>query len=399
MSKSKRNKQTGAQSKASSPPQRRSSVYITDAAGFEKLCCSGYTRLDHNPEIVAGCRQIAELISSMTLYLMANTEDGDKRIINELSRKVDISPSNYMTRRTWLDFIVMTMLLYGDGNAVVWPHTTNGLLGDLEPIAANRVGFMASSPGYKITIDGAQHDPSEMLHFVHNPDKNYPWKGCGFRAALKNIAEELDQAAATKKGFMSSKWKPSVIVKVDALTDEFSSPEGRKRLLDEYISTGEAGEPWMIPAEQFEVEQIKPLSLADLAIADVVQLDKKTVASIIGVPPFVLGVGDYKKDAWDGFINSKVRPIAQEIEQELTRKLIISPKWYWRFNMRKLYSYDLKTIKEVFGGFYDQGIVSGNEVRNEIGYEPVDGLDERVRLENYIPNDAAGNQKKLDQEE
>ena len=397
MSKSKRNKQQVA--KTQSPPERRSSVFFTDAAGFDKLCGSGYVSLDRCPEIIAGCRQIAQLISSMTIYLMANTEEGDVRIVNELSRKVDIAPSDYMTRRTWMDFIVMTMLLYGHGNAVVWPHTQNGLLGDLEPIAASRVSFVAKNPGYEILIDGLPHKPSEMLHFVHNPDKNYPWKGAGFNVALQDIAEELDQAAATKKGFMSSKWKPSIIVKVDGLTDEFASPEGRRRLLSEYIETGEVGEPWMIPAEQFAIEQIKPLSLSDLAIADVIQLDKKTVAAILGVPPFVLGIGDYKPDAWNGFINNTVRPIAQEIEQELTRGLIISPKWYWKFNIRKLYSYDLKTIKEVYGGFYDQGIVSGNEVRDELGYEPVDGLDERVRLENYIPNDKAGQQKKLKEEE
>ena len=397
MSKSKRNKQQGA--KTQSPLERRSSVFFTDSAGFDKLCGSGYVSLDRCPEIIAGCRQIAQLISSMTIYLMANTEKGDVRIINELSRKVDIAPSDYMTRRTWMDFIVMTMLLYGKGNAVVWPHTQNGLLGDLEPIAASRVSFVAKNPGYEILIDGLPHKPSEMLHFVHNPDKNYPWKGAGFNVALQDIAEELDQAAATKKGFMSSKWKPSIIVKVDGLTDEFASPEGRRRLLSEYIETGEVGEPWMIPAEQFAIEQIKPLSLSDLAIADVIQLDKKTVAAILGVPPFVLGIGDYKPDAWNGFINNTVRPIAQEIEQELTRGLIISPKWYWKFNIRKLYSYDLKTIKEVYGGFYDQGIVSGNEVRDELGYEPVDGLDERVRLENYIPNDKAGQQKKLKEEE
>lgn len=398
MSKSKRNKQPGAQ-KTQSPPERRSSIFFTDSAGFDKLCGSGYVSLDRCPEIIAGCRQIAQLISSMTIYLMANTENGDVRIINELSRKVDIAPSDYMTRRTWMDFIVMTMLLYGKGNAVVWPHTQNGLLGELEPIAASRVSFVAKNPGYEILIDGMPHKPSEMLHFVHNPDKNYPWKGAGFNVALQDIAEELDQAAATKKGFMSSKWKPSIIVKVDALTDEFSTPEGRRKLLAEYIETGEAGEPWMIPAEQFSVEQIKPLSLSDLAIDAVVQLDKKTVASVLGVPPFVLGIGEYKANEWNNFINGPIRAITQEIEQELTRGLIISPKWYWKFNSRKLYSYDLKTIKEVYGDLYDKGIISGNEVRDELGYEPVDGLDERVRLENYIPNDKAGKQKKLVEEE
>lgn len=334
----------------------------------------------------------------MTIYLMANTDNGDQRIINELSRTVDIYPSPYMTRKTWVDGIVMNMLLYGKGNSVVRPHTSNGFLEELEPIPAGRVSFRADGRGYKIYIDGIEHDPENLLHFVYNPDKNYPWRGQGMTVALTDVANNLKQAAATERGFMSSKWKPSVIVKVDALADEFASPKGRKKLLDEYIETSEAGEPWLIPAEQFSVEQVKPLTLADLAISDVVQLDKRTVAAILGVPPFVLGVGEYNAAAWNGFINNRIRPIVREIEQELTRKLLISPKWYWQFNLASLYSYDLQTTATVYSELYVRGIVSGNEVRNKISMQPREGLDELVILENYIPLAKVGDQLKLNQE-
>lgn len=205
----------------------------------------------------------------------------------------------------------------------------------------------------------------------------------------------MKQASATEKGFMQSKWKPSVIVKVDAMTDEFAGPEGRKRLLEDYVQGSEAGEPWLIPAEQFSVEQIRPLSLADLAINDTVQIDKRAVAAILGVPSFLLGVGTYNQQEWNNFIQNTIRPIALSIQQELTRKLIISPKMYIRFNTLSLMDWDLTQIYQVYGGMYDRGIVTGNEVRDRIGIDPREGLNDLKVLENYINLQDIGKQKKL----
>lgn len=368
----------------------------------DAICVSRYTPLDQNPEIMTGCRKIAELIGSITIHLMSNTAKGDVRIVNELSRAIDIDPMPTMTRKAWMESIVMNLLLYGNGNSVVWPHTWDGYLRSLEPIAASRVSLMpvgGSYRDYRILIDGKAHDPGSMLHFVHNPDKFYLWKGRGLSVSLKDIAGNLKQAAATEKGFMESKWKPSLIVKVDAMTDEFAGADGRKKLREDYIETGEAGAPWIIPAEQFDVQEVRPLSLSDLAISDVVELDKRTVASIIGVPPFVLGVGEYNKEAWNSFIQNTVRPICLGIAQELTKKLILNPKWYLKFNVLSLMDWDLKTIADVFGSLSDRGFVNGNEVRDRIGYSPVDGLDEYRVLENYIGIDYTNKQKKLLQED
>lgn len=377
--------------------KRCSAVWLTDAAGWNELCNTQFRPLDKCPEIVTACSRIADLIATMTIYLMSNTDHGDERIINELSRKVDIEPTSYMTRHTWMTGIVMNMLLYGRGNAVVIPHTQEGLLGDLEPITADRVSFMQDGYKYKILIDGIAKNPDDLLHFVYRPDKYQLWRGRGVSFELRDVARNLGQASDTTNGFMESKWKPSVIIKVDALTEEFANKEGRSRLLEDYISTAKAGEPWMIPAEQFSVEQIRPLSLSDLAISDVVTLDKKTVSSIVGVPAFLLGVGEFNAEEWNNFINSTVHGIAQSIEQELTKKLLLSPKWYWKFNIRSLYSYNLKELAEVYKDLRAIGVVDGNEVRDAIGMQPRDGLDELVMLENYIPTDKLGDQLKLKQ--
>lgn len=374
---------------------------MDDGISGASLCVPGYTSLDQNPEIMTACRKIAELIGTMTIHLMANTEKGDIRVVNELSRAIDINPIGTMTRSHWMEAIVMNLLLYGEGNSIVWPHTWGGNIVSLEPIAASRVTLM---PGenmyrdYKIQIDGVNHDPSNMLHFVHNPDKTFLWKGRGLRVSLQEIAQNLKQAAATEKGFMESKWKPSLIVKVDAMAKEFADRAGREKLRADYLETGEAGAPWIIPAQQFEVEQVKPLSLSDLALSDMVKIDKRTVASIVGVPAFVLGVGEYNRAEWNTFVQTTVRSICLEISQELTRKIILSPKMYLKFNTMNLLDWDIQEISSVFGALSDRGIVDGNEVRDRLGMSPRDGLDELRILENYIPYDMSGQQKKLVQE-
>ena len=365
---------------------------------FDDLVCSEYVSLDQCPEIVSGIKAIADLIGSMTIHLMANTASGDVRIQNELSRVIDINPEKNMTRMQWMSFIVSTLLLYGKGNAVVMPHTWSGLLQSLEPIAADRVCLVprgSSRREYDIYIDGIRRDPENVIHFVFNPDKYYPWKGAGINVPLRQIVQILKQARETEKAFMGSKWKPSIIVRVDSTIQQFSTPEGREKILKDYVESSEAGKPWLIPGEQFQVEQVRPLTLQDLAINETVELDRKMVAALLGVPPYLLGVGEYKRDEWNAFIKNTIAPIAIGIQQELTKKLILSEKWYLKFNIRNLMDWDLNSLYSVYGGLSDKGIVTGNEVRDIMGMGPKEGLDELRILENYIPADMIGNQKKL----
>lgn len=378
------------------PMETRSVVWYTDSAGFDSLECKGYTSLAHNPEIATAVDTIARLIGAMTIHLMRNTPQGDVRVINGLSEVIDIRPNHLMTRSNFIHWIVRTMLLEGNGNCVVYPKTREGWIDELIPIPSMYTAFVPSGDfDYKVVIAGREYDPDEVLHFVSNPSDIYPWLGQGYRIALADVADNLHQASATTKGFMSSKWKPSLIVKVDALTDEFSSPEGRQKLLDSYAKTGSAGEPWLIPAEQFEVQQVKPLSLSDLALESFVKLDKTTVASILGVPPFVLGVGEYKKEAWNSFIQTTVMPMAQSIQQELTRKLLYSPELYFRFNPRSLMQYNLAELVTAGASMVDHAAMRRNEWRDWMGLPPDPDMDDVIVLENYLPIDRLGDQKKL----
>ena len=377
--------------------QTRSMVFMSGGA-FENACSAGYTPLSEIPEVVACARQIAGLLASCTIRLMENTEDGDIRIIDGLSRAVDIEPVPNMTRATWMEAIVMTMLLYGKGNAVVLPHTWGGLIQSLEPISASRVSFLpVGYRDYRVLIDGIEHKPGSVLHFVDNPDPLYLWKGRGVTAVLRDVLDNIVQAHRTEKAFMASDYKPALVVRVDALAEEFASPEGRAQLIQDYVKPARAGEPWIIPAEEFDIQQVKPLSLADLAINDSMTINKRMVAALFGCPPYMVGVGDYKKDEFNNFVQTRIMNRAKGIAQELTKKLLLSPERYFELNVWSLLDYDLKAMSEVLLAGSDRGFVNGDEWRDRMHMAPA-GLTEYRVLENYIPTDMSGLQKKLIQE-
>ena len=186
---------------------------------------------------------------------------------------------------------------------------------------------------------------------------------------------------------------------VDGIAEEFAGKEGRRKFLDDYLSTDEAGEPWVVQADLMDVQQIKPLSLQDLAINDAVTLDKRTVASVMHVPAFLLGVGDYDQDAYNNYVRSTVMEIATAVQQELTKKLLLSPSRYFRLNPRSLYAYSMADLSSVACDLYVRGLMTGNEVRDWLGMTPKKDLDQLVMLENYIPAGMIGDQKKLIQDQ
>ena len=385
-----------ARDKPRAMAQGNSLIWLTDAQGFRDLSCQGYTSLADSPEVSTAVNTIARLIGAMTIHEMQNTPRGDIRIRNRISELVDIEPNRYMTRANFIQWVVRTMFLQGRGNAVVFPRTERGELRELIPIPAAYAAFVPVGLwDYRIMINGTEFRPDDLLHFAANPGSFYPWLGTGYTVTLIDVANNLKQASATEKGFMSSKWKPSIIVKVDAFDEELSKPEGRQKILNDYVKSGEAGEPWLVPADQFDVKEIRPLTLSDLALADFVKLDRQTVATILGVPPFVLGVGEFKRDEWNNFISTTIMPIAQIIEQELTRKLLPQGDLFFRFNARSLHNYSMDEMVKAGAEMVDRMAMRRNEWRDWMGLEPDPEMDELLALENYIPADRLGDQKKL----
>lgn len=188
-----------------------------------------------------------------------------------------------------------------------------------------------------------------------------------------------------------------MIISVMSDDETLQTPEGRRRVLDSYTETTERGEPWMIPAGELDIKTVSPLTLADLKIQESIELDVKSVAAAFGIPAFMLGVGDFKTEAYNNFISTKILSIAEILQQEFTRKLLIAPDRYFKFNPRSLMQYNLGELTTHVKAMTDSGMMNKNEGRNIFDLPPSDaeGMNEYTALENNIPVAVLGLQKKL----
>ena len=357
----------------------------------------GYHRLVDAPEVSACINRMSAIISSATIQLVENTDKGDKRIRDGLSRLVDIDPwPGVATRSVWMDWIVSTMLGEGDGNAFVLPEIEGGKFAALTPMPG-ACAIPTDNPNeYYVSWRGQRYHPSEVLHFRLFSDPLCPWRGRGYRVQAQRVVDALDKTDAVKQALSNPDFKPPLCVFVNSGVD-FSVAKNRENFRQEFLTDSKDGKPWILPADLVKIEQVKPLTLADLAIKDTIELDKRTVASLYGVPPFLLGIGSYNASEYNSFIRTVILPIAVGIEQELTAKLLESDKRYFRFNRRRLYDYDLKTLIDIDNSMADRGYLNGDEVREDADRDPA-GLTEFKILENYIPYDMSANQKKLTEE-
>lgn len=392
-----RSRDTPGQQRSGGVQKRSAAVQIGfTEAWMRGILPDGYVPLYQCPEVRMCVDAYADMISSMTIHLMQNTERGDVRVRNELSRVLDIKPNRYMNRKQFIRHIVNVMLTVGEGNCVVVPTVTaDGYLDELIPLDPLHVVFEdVGTWGYQIRYGETIFRPEEVLHFAMNPDPQRPWLGTGFRITIREAVNSIRTTTKTKTAITSTP-APSLIIKADGLSSDLQDREGREEFKKQYFDTENDDRLWVIPAEAFDVVQVQPLTLSDLAIKDGMELDKRTIAGVMKVPPFLVGVGNYNDTEQQNFVNTGIMNIAQYIQQEFTTKLLYAHDLYWKFNPRSLYNYKITELVQAGKELASCMAIRRNEWRDWLGLPPDAEMDELLALENFIPVSKLGDQKKL----
>ena len=354
----------------------------------------GYIRLVDCPEIQGAIDIYASVIGNATIYLMENREDGDHRLHNRLASKIDVDPYHLTTRQGFVAWIVSTMMGEGDGNAFVLPHFDySGYLLDLEPMPGAFAQPIEDRRDYEVRWRDKILPSDAVLHFRLFPDPDLPWKGRGYRVTGQQLADALAGSNALQTNLTDPDYKPPMVVYANLENDIFDDDK-REEFRRKYLEDNDRGKPWVLPQDTVKVEQLKPLSLADLAIKDTSELNRTAVATLLNMPPFLLGVGSFNREQYNAWIKNSILPKCQVITQTLTRCLLDRDDWYFVMPEKRLYSYTPMEMVTMLLAMSDRGYVDGDEVRDAAMMDPR-GLTELKVLENYIPADMSGLQNKL----
>jgi len=315
------------------------------------------------------------------------------RAVNLISNDIARTPAEFLSpnlERIWerpnryqsgYDFIrqmTQQALLYGNAFALI-NRKRNGEIYELVPLAIGSVTLDVTSPTpvYKTTDYGAL-DPENILHIKANPIEGL-WANSPIQLCKTAIIIGLNQENNVQKNAEAGGLPNMAFIHPTQLNQA-----ARQAIVHEYLknhSGKNSGKP-IVLSENMRIEKLSSTSVA----ADLEQARKYSIADvsrIYGVPTAYLGETSgnvYGSLEWMGraYVDSCLSHWFEAWKSELMLKLGEEPLFDTDFLIKP-------SLAETFAALrtgVEASIITRNEARAMIDYDPVDGGDEFIVAKN-----------------
>lgn len=327
--------------------------------------------------IVFACvRLIAGALSQMPVHIFDRQENGDKtRIGNHaLANLFNLQPCAVWSAATFWEYIAASMLLHGDGYAVL-VRDRNGEVEEILPISP--VGMVVENNGgrlnYFFQLGGQPKgfDQDDILHFP----------GFGFNGlksmsviqwgAFNSIGLELAMEEHSAEFFKSGSTQQIAVIKTGKWSDE-QKDSFRQSWVKTYGGTKRGKYPLVMDGST----DIKELSVSakDSQLLESREFQITDIARAFGLPSFMVNQ-EQKSTSWGSgigeiglsFVRYTLGPHLNRFEQEINRKLFLGTTFFAEFITSNLMRLTLKerndSYRQAIGGSQGPGWIAINEVR------------------------------------
>ena len=327
-----------------------------------------------------------EIISDGVAMLPINIKfknDKDNNVFNE-------HPLNYVfdngliDKYTFMKMLIQQVIIKGNGFAHI-ERGADGTVTKLRFLDANDVQVIYDKVKqtlyYQVPIISAKKiEPCNMIHLKKNS-----WDGINGVSILSYAARTLGIASDAENAtsnFFKSGCNLSGVLTVDGQLSATQREQIKNTWAQTYV---EGGNGIAVLQGNMHYQPIQ-MSSKDSQLLESRIYNVQDIARFFGISPVLLG--DLSHTSYNtieaiqqDFLTHTLQPYITMVEREFNRKLL-KPSEQANLYIDLDETYLLKSDKTATAGYYssliNNGVLSVNEVRKELGYSEVEGLDKHI---------------------
>ncbi len=366
-------------------PTPNLSVGATDANGALLYHGSKVAMSPEKALQLSAVYRAVDLISNAVAMLPITLFADGRRVDNDLSYLINHEP-NYITTHFQL-FKLVTIDMLQNGNAfLLVRRNSRDLVEELRYVKPADVTILYNEEINRkrfVLKDGREVDDGDMLHFMNFTldgivGHSVLWAAkhaLGIAYASENTASNYFEKGGAVTGVLASK----------AMLNNKQKEEIRTQWKE--VMANEDGGIAILGADM----TFTPITMSasDAQLLETRHFNVEEIARFYGISPTLLG--DLTKSSYAtfeatslDFLTNALQPRLTNIEQELNRKLLLRREkqvqgMHFAFDTTDLLRCTKTELAQYWQALIQNGIVTVNEVRRKLDFEPVAGGDE-----NYI---------------
>lgn len=337
--------------------------------------------------ILAAVKVVSESVASLPCHVYQKTSTG-KRIAEEhpLYDVLAHQPNDWMTSYEWRELMQSWHMLWGVGYSLIKPGR-RGAVTQLIPLHPSRMKVERIKNG---RLRFMYQEPDKSTPTPYRQDEIFAYRGlspdgvnCYIPTILMRDAIALARATELhSSAFFGNGAKAGVVIE----NDQPLKPETLQRLRDQWNEIHGNG-----PTNAYKTAvlphgaHIKELAVNNDSnrLIETRRYQVEEVARAFRIPAYMLG--DMTKSSYSSveqqaidFVTFTLVPHLRRFEAVCRRDLVVDDANYFvQFDVSALLVGDFSARASFLREMWNLGVFSTNEVRQQLGYNPVDGGDKR----------------------
>jgi len=321
----------------------------------------------------------AEIPLEVTQEGFSGVVKGVKRA--KVSTLLNTEPNLFQDISTFKRNLITDYLL--DGNIFVYFDGAH-----LYHLPADNVTIHADSKTYieKYTYNDVDYGPDEVIHIKENSFHDI-YRGVSRLKPAVRTMELMANMRSFQDNFFKNGAVPGLVLK----SPNTLSEKIKERMLQSWsirYRPDSGGRRPLILDGGLDVDKISNVNFRELDFTNAITENEKIILKAIGVPPILLDSGN----------NANIRPNMRlyylETVLPIVRKMNFAFSRYFGFVIREdvtgipALQPELRDQSQYYQSLVNAGILSPNEARSQLGYDPIEGQDE-LRIPANIAGSAA----------